>query len=302
MCFAWQDNGIVTGISTIHDPEAEFIVRARRRPKNPNTSVADAFGEFTRRWLPIPKIIDDYNKHMNGVDQADQLRTYMTTHRKGRWVWLPIFWWLLDTAAGNAFILYRLHALELRQQIPESEAHLREKSHRDWMEHVAFGMIVDGFERMNGQRREQENIQIETILASVREREQSVWRNSGYSVSMRFHSGLTLPVERFDRPMNLHALSRQYAGAKAYCIWCTYKHDGTRKLAVGKPLQEVDDPESRTGKRVVLPRIRISQTRFYCEYCNVPLCNQNARGSGGRGHGRVVRQCFSEFHRLHHNL
>ncbi|RPA83689.1 hypothetical protein BJ508DRAFT_304563 [Ascobolus immersus RN42] len=61
---------------------------------------------------------------------------------------------------------------------------------------------------------------------------------------------------------------------------------------VGRPLEEVADAKSRTGTRVQIPKKRIPQTRFYCEHCNVPLCNNNARGNGKA----EKRECFAEFH------
>lgn len=86
LCFGWNDNALVTGLSTIHGPpfsEADYVIKKRRRRANPRPAFAEVFGEYSIRWLPIPKAIDDYNNYMNGVDLADQSRRYLTTHKKG---------------------------------------------------------------------------------------------------------------------------------------------------------------------------------------------------------------------------
>ena len=63
-------------------------------------------GEFVKP-LSIPTCVDDYNQFMGGVDIADQYRSYYTTQIVARRNWLPIFFWILDTALLNSFIIYR---------------------------------------------------------------------------------------------------------------------------------------------------------------------------------------------------
>jgi Transposase IS4 len=108
----WQDNGPVTMLSTIHGLVGEQweIERERRRPRETSTNatkVRAVFGSQPKKKLRIPKIIDDYNHYMNGVDIADQLRSYYCTQQTVRRNWMPLFFWLLDTAIINAYRIAR---------------------------------------------------------------------------------------------------------------------------------------------------------------------------------------------------
>ena len=46
-----------------------------------------------------------YNHHMNGVDRADQLRSYYTTQTKHNKTWKALWHFLLDTTTTNAYKL-----------------------------------------------------------------------------------------------------------------------------------------------------------------------------------------------------
>ena len=53
--------------------------------------------------LDIPEFIDLYNHFMNGVDVADQLRSYYTRQRTHFKSWKPLWHFLLDTTVTNAY-------------------------------------------------------------------------------------------------------------------------------------------------------------------------------------------------------
>jgi hypothetical protein len=79
LCIAWQDNNIVTALSTVHTVHkpTDWIPRLRKRPAKTSTSAKSArepFGDQPTKELSIPRLIDDYNYHMGGVDRANQLR------------------------------------------------------------------------------------------------------------------------------------------------------------------------------------------------------------------------------------
>jgi hypothetical protein len=108
----WQDNGPVTMLTTIHSLVGGQweVERERRRPRETSTNAAkvrEVFGSDSKKMLKIPKVIDDYNNNMNGVDVADQLRSYYNTQQTVRRNWMPLFFWLLDTAIVNAYRISR---------------------------------------------------------------------------------------------------------------------------------------------------------------------------------------------------
>ena len=78
---SWVDIALVTMVSTVHEVGAQ-INRNRTRPGQKTTNAKSAgefFGDDWEKDMPIPCCIDDYNHYMEGVDIADQLRSYYDT-------------------------------------------------------------------------------------------------------------------------------------------------------------------------------------------------------------------------------
>jgi Transposase IS4 len=115
----WQDSNKVGFLSTVHDA-LEWTVQLRKLPRGSSTYFAITKQPFIMfdppkgcknpyewtRLLPIPGMIDDYNHFMGGVDIADQLRAHFSTQLRGVKTWKPLFYWLLDTAIVNAYLLF----------------------------------------------------------------------------------------------------------------------------------------------------------------------------------------------------
>ena len=73
LCLRWENNNIVRLLTTVHYWN-EYILSERRKPRTTSTNAALAqqvFGNQERKTLPIPKVVNDYNHHMNSVDLAD---------------------------------------------------------------------------------------------------------------------------------------------------------------------------------------------------------------------------------------
>ena len=105
---AWKDQNVVLFRTTVATGK-ESVLRERRRPAatatNARTSRA-VFGEDVTKDPCIPQFIDAYNHFMNGINLADQLRSYYNTQKTYRKMWKPLWHFLLDVAIVNAFIIY----------------------------------------------------------------------------------------------------------------------------------------------------------------------------------------------------
>ena len=113
LCFVWQDNNAIIGITTAFSlhREDDRVAINRHQPKATSTN-ADitwpVFGGFYEKILEIPKVIDDYNHHMNGVDISSHLRHQFTClQSREQRNWRPIFYVLLDTCINDAYLLWK---------------------------------------------------------------------------------------------------------------------------------------------------------------------------------------------------
>jgi hypothetical protein len=80
------------------------VVIATSRYGVDNVTVARKSGEVT-----IPLVIDEYNQCMNGCDRADQMVNYYGHyHRKTMKWWKRLFYWLLEIAQFNAYVIFKL--------------------------------------------------------------------------------------------------------------------------------------------------------------------------------------------------
>ena len=94
MGLKWMDKRQVSMISTIHD---DTIIDKRRRTRQATGGV---------ETIKKPKVVDEYNSHMGGVDKADQLITYYGfSHRTCKW-YKRVFFHLFEVSIVNAYILY----------------------------------------------------------------------------------------------------------------------------------------------------------------------------------------------------
>lgn len=112
----WKDRGAkaVKIISNMHDPEK--ITEVERRNKA---------GEKIK--VPCPEAISDYNKYMGGVDHFDHLQsTYSIINKSRKW-WVKIFYFLLDSAIVNAYILYKFESKNHRNKKAMSQLLFRRK-------------------------------------------------------------------------------------------------------------------------------------------------------------------------------
>src|SRR5438034_114691 len=87
----------------------DIIIRARKRPSATSKSASitgPVFGASPVKDLPIPIAINAYNYYMGAVDIANQHRAAFTTlQHRNLCYWKPLFYWLLDIALTNSYLL-----------------------------------------------------------------------------------------------------------------------------------------------------------------------------------------------------
>ena len=90
----WHDKRDVRVLSTNACPKESDVPIQRRQRNTPEPEVVNK-----------PQVIVTYNNNMGGVDLSDQLRSYYSLARTLHKLYKYIFYFLLDLAIGNAYIL-----------------------------------------------------------------------------------------------------------------------------------------------------------------------------------------------------
>jgi hypothetical protein len=212
----WMDNGPVTMLSIIHqiNGDENRIERIRRRPRETSTNatkVRAIFGNASKKSLPIPIVIDDYNHFMGGVDIADQLRGYYNTQLSVRRTWMPLFFWLLDTAIVNSYLILKKSGENIE--------------HKEFRLQLVWDLIKEGLEEEEKQHTrsyvDELTNKFEFIQVEPPKRYQYV--TSDFELSLeRLSSGGHFPVWR---------------EARSSCIWCKYLTKKVQKKAERDPPQ-----------------------------------------------------------------
>ena len=80
-------------------------------------------------------VVDNYNKHMNSVDQADHLRgvyRWDTFMRKRKW-WWSILFWCMQMLQTNSYLMYHKY-MELHSQEPISHLEFCKRICQAWLD------------------------------------------------------------------------------------------------------------------------------------------------------------------------
>jgi hypothetical protein len=217
LAILWMDNGPVTMLSTIHQVNGDEnrIERVRRRPRETSTNatkVRAIFGTASKKSLPIPVVIDDYNHFMGGVDIADQLRGYYNTQLSVRRTWMPLFFWLLDTSIINSYLVLKKSDMNIK--------------HKDFRLQLVWDLIKAGLEEKEKQPQTRSHVdeltnQFKFIQVDPSKRHQYVTAN------------FELPSER----LSVGGHFPEWREARAGCIWCKYLTKKAQKKAEKDPPQ-----------------------------------------------------------------
>lgn len=260
LALIWMDNNYVLLLTTIHKVKGaeSYIWRSRRRPGVTSTNakvVRPIFGGQHTRMLLIPVLIDMYNHFMGGVDIADQRRSYWPTQLRVSRTWLPLFFWCLDTAIVNAFILYRI------VNITAGELAKTLLDHRQFRETLYLELLNEGSPSLRRSF---------TPTANIITRRR------------RHASNSTLPATRLHP--GVHLKTKEKNGRKGYCSYCCWLRGLERHQAIDQVKtvnrKFVTVLENGTIQRAYLFNNvpgglgkKPAQTRTYCEFCKTFLCS-----------------------------
>jgi len=113
--------------------------------------VRPVFGDEVRKELPIPKVIDEYNHYMNGVDRANQLRAKMTVCRPyERCTWLLMWQFSIDTVINNSFLCWKYNRPHNSRDHAAFQRDLALALLTHPLEWEATGRVPKGLERWPG--------------------------------------------------------------------------------------------------------------------------------------------------------
>ena len=106
--FKWKDNRCVHLLSNFHGNETCSLSRREK--------------DGSEKDVRAPKIVQDYNKSMGGVDKADMLRAMYDRDRRSKKWWHRLFFALLEITLVNSFVIYqelhgKLPLLQFKRQV-----------------------------------------------------------------------------------------------------------------------------------------------------------------------------------------
>jgi len=242
--FRWVDNSVVTLVSTMHDAN-ETVFRERKRPRFTDTNKdhhAIVWGDNWKRLINIPRVIDDYNQWMGGVDRCDQLIAYYSSNLRCRRVWMPIMFHSLDIMQVNCYVAYNSmvppeHKIPHKQFVLAMIEKMMERARSlDWY-------ITRSVHERGGQ--EGDNNQTPNNRPSKRLRTSS--------------KDPKLPKERLIGDREDHICTLDASGPRRYCRYCCY----LRMKDLADPRVDPDKAHKR------------SNVKRKCAKCNVHLCVQH---------------------------
>jgi hypothetical protein len=231
---AWKDTQIVLFMTTLVDAHTT-VSRLRKRPNKKDKWIKQAFGDQPFKRLEIPDFIDMYNHLMNGVDRADQIRTYYRTNRRNYRTWKPLWNYLFQSTICNATLIW----IDQGHATKKKGGHLkfRTKLASQLMAHSSpskYTPPVDGF---------------------------------GVRTNLALH--VTVGV---DGCVGTHEVISQDAKACKACMAQGRRaQGGEKRKALGK-LSENSVRIDQNGEKLRKPRA--PRTRYGCSACRIHLCQE----------------------------
>ena len=213
----WVDNNVVTMVTTMHTPD-KTVSRVRKKPRVNAVNKANLnriWGEIFPRMIEIPKVIDDYNHWMGGVDQNDQLISNYRHQLHCKLIWMPLMLHSLDVLCVNAYLAH----VGLQTEV------------NNWLEQKEFILSLV------------EILQEQAIVMEYR------WLRSAHEHTntpspankrQRINpSKLRLPIERLEPPMDAHV--HTFSKTRSTCKYCSFLNLRSKQLHPKRSPLKVSD-------------------------------------------------------------
>jgi len=103
LCYiAWFAKRAVHVLTNCYMPIAED-------PNDPSTVLHwfSEKGQKVQKEIPRPPAVASYNLYMGAVDMFDQYRSYVQIELRTRKFWHPLFWFVIEAALINSWLLYK---------------------------------------------------------------------------------------------------------------------------------------------------------------------------------------------------
>lgn len=123
-----------------------------------------------------PQCIPLYNKFMRGVDRGDQLRGYYSFRTKCRKLYKYIFWFAMDVAITNAYIMYR-------EEYPNNKV----KCMKSFCLEVAQGLIGSCTTKKKPERTSTDTTALSLLHFPVKGNAETEGRNKWYACNLCRH-------------------------------------------------------------------------------------------------------------------
>lgn len=93
----WKDRKGVNFLANYMDPSKNSVTNRKQK-------------DGSLQEIQCPMLVIYYNKHMGYVDKFDMLKSIYEIDRKAKKWWHRIFWYFLDAAVVNAFVIFQKRA------------------------------------------------------------------------------------------------------------------------------------------------------------------------------------------------
>ena len=193
--------------------------------------------------ISIPRVINDYNFWMGGVDKTDQMISYYIPNLRCRRNWMPMFVHLLAMVRTNSYIAIK----HCNDKIMKDKNYDGKKFTMDFISALmrrAYGLNYSSVTIP----RDSELLCMDSNIVSRRR------RSYGHSP---YASKILDNKVRFEKPESLHQFKNSDSHKnRKRCIWCRY----------------LEIEATTTGLNVSTTKSRV---RGMCQYCNVFLCSES---------------------------